>query len=63
MPPGWDPIKAMPGFERNLTNIISKMEAIRDRIYEDLVVACNAEDVVGNDFKIPPVQSDSVGQL
>ena len=48
-------LNAVPEIERNSTNIVSKMEAERDRIYDALVAACAAENVDGMVLKSHPL--------
>jgi hypothetical protein len=50
-------IQAAPTLERNATNIISKMERERDRIYDEFVLACDAEGVEGMVLKSHPYVS------
>jgi hypothetical protein len=47
-------VNAVPDIERNSTNIVSKTEAERDRIYDALLAACGAEGVEGMVLKSHP---------
>jgi hypothetical protein len=47
-------IQAVPILERNTTNIVSKMQGERDRIYDELVAACATEGVDGMVLKSYP---------
>ena len=47
-------IEAPPVIERNETNIVSRSERERDRIYDELTAACDAEGVYGMLLKSHP---------